>query len=96
MVQVQYATSEVTLQLDEYLYSRHEDVDFADFWLGVEMLTRQMMVYVWTRKGEMKLSVRCNKEFCTRAFFENLLCEVKHILLGGLSRRHKSPRDGER
>lgn len=70
--------------IDRYLDSTHGDVEVTDFWLGVEMLTRQLMVYVWTRQGEMELSACYNKAFYTHEFVEEFLSRVQHILFEGL------------
>lgn len=70
--------------IDDYIHSRYGDVEVVDFWIGVEMLTPQLMVYVWTRRGEMELSACYNTAFYTRQFVEDFLSQVKHVLLKGL------------
>ncbi|CAF9915000.1 hypothetical protein IMSHALPRED_002305 [Imshaugia aleurites] len=55
-----------------------------DFWLGVDMLSRHLMMYVWTHRGQLKLSACYNQAFYAREFVEEFLNKVKHILLEGL------------
>ena len=61
-----------------------DTVEVTDFWLGVDMLSRQLMVYVWTHRGELKLSACFNQEFYVQKFVEEFLASVKDILVKGL------------
>ena len=71
--------------LDAFLDSKHGDVvEVNDFWLGVDVLTPQLMVYVWTLRGKMQLSACYNKSYYVREFVEEFLGQVKHVLLEGL------------
>lgn len=61
-------------RIDEYMDTNFSDrVDVMYFWIGVEMLTRQVMVYVWTREDRMKLSICYNESFYARDFVEQFL-----------------------
>ncbi len=71
--------------IDDFIAHRYGDtVEVTDFWLGVDMLSRQLMVYVWTHRGELTLSACFNQEFYVQKFVEEFLASVKDILLKGL------------
>ena len=71
--------------IDEYMDAKFSDrVDVMDFWIGVEMLTRQLMVYVWTREKKMKLSICYNESFYARDFVERFLESTKREMVEGL------------
>ena len=71
--------------IDDFLcYQQSDKVKVTDFWLGVEMLTQQLMVYVWTRQGKMKLSVCYNESFYNRTFAENFVSTVRDEIVMGL------------
>lgn len=71
--------------LDCWLSSTYKiELDVIDFWIGVEMLTRQMMVYVWTRGNKLKLSICYNESFYARDLVERFLESTKRELVEGL------------
>ncbi|KAM0796887.1 hypothetical protein BDR22DRAFT_865479 [Usnea florida] len=72
-------------RIDEYMDTKFSDtVDVMDFWIGVEMLTRQLMVYVWTRGNKMKLSICYNESFYGSDFVERFLESTKREIVEGL------------
>ena len=71
--------------IDNFIADKHGNVvEVTDFWLGVDMLSRQLMLYVWTHQGKLQLSACYNKEFYAREFVEIFLSDVKDILVEGL------------
>ena len=71
--------------IDNVIADKHGNVvEVTDFWLGVDMLSRQLMLYVWTRQGKLQLSACYNREFYAREFVETFLSDVKDILVKGL------------
>lgn len=81
--------------IDKYLDTRHGDdngdedggddgVEVEDFWLGVDMLTPQVMVYLWTRRGQMELSACFNEGFYEGGFVIDFLELVRGVLVEGL------------
>lgn len=71
--------------VDQFLDGKHGDgVEVLDFWIGVEMITRQFMCYVWTWREQMRLSVCYNQAFYDTAFVEEFLTTVKNTLVEGL------------
>ena len=71
--------------IDNSIANKHGDlVEVTDFWLGVDMLSRQLMLYVWTHQGKLQLIACYNKEFYAREFVETFLSDVKDILVKGL------------
>lgn len=71
--------------LDDKRHGRGDAVvEILDFWLGVDMLSPQLMVYVWTRKGRMELSACFNRGFYERGFVGGFLGVVERVLVDGL------------
>ena len=71
--------------IHNFIANKHGNVvEVTDFWLGVDMLSRQLMVYIWTHQGKLQLSACYNKEFYAREFVENFLSDVKDVLVDGL------------
>ncbi|KAI4101336.1 MAG: hypothetical protein LQ339_005134 [Xanthoria mediterranea] len=49
---------------DRYLKSQYGNkVTVSRFWLSTEVLSAELLIYLWTWQGEMKLSACYNKEF---------------------------------
>ena len=72
--------------VDCYVDREHGDgVEIERFWVGVEMLTRQICLYVWTWQDCMTLSVCYNERFYTADFVSGFLARVKGILFVELS-----------
>ncbi|MCJ1307925.1 hypothetical protein MMC25_001573 [Agyrium rufum] len=61
-----------------------KDIEVKDFWLGVEMLTRVIMIHVWTREGRLTFSACYNREFYDASFVKTVLETVKQELVKGL------------
>lgn len=71
--------------IDKQLTSWYDGrVEVTDFWLGVEQLSPQLQIYVWTRAGRMKLSICYNESFYSADFVVGFLRAVKVELLQGL------------
>lgn len=71
--------------IDQFLDAKHGDcIEVLDFWIGVEMITRQFMCYVWTWREKMRLSICYNQAFYDRAFVHEFLSTVKDTLVEGL------------
>lgn len=67
--------------IDDFIAQKHGDtVEVMDFWLGVDMLSRQLMVYVWTHLRELKLSACYNEVFYAREFVQDFLLAIQDIL----------------
>ncbi|KAK0713562.1 hypothetical protein B0T26DRAFT_782641 [Lasiosphaeria miniovina] len=70
--------------VDKYLAPRHAGGDRAvrvtGFRFGVSMLTRQMLLYVWTFDGRLQLSVNYNEAYHGRAEAEAFLQTMKTVL----------------
>lgn len=60
-------------------------VEVEDFWLGVEMLTRQLEFYVWTFRGRLVFSVCFNQAFYESEFVERVMDGVGEVLEKELS-----------
>ena len=74
--------------IDDFLAHIHGDsVEVTNFWLSVDMLSRQLMMYIWTHWGKLTLSACYNQAFYASEFVEEFLAKVKHILLEGLEIR---------
>ena len=70
--------------IDRFLDAKHGDgIEVVDFWIGVEMITRQFMCYVWTWHGKIRLSACYNQAFYETAFVEEFLSAVKDTLIQG-------------
>ena len=85
--------------IDQYLAAKHGDngeIEVLDFWVGVEMLTRQIMCYLWTWRGKMRLSLCYNQAFYETAFVEEFLSRVKDALIDGLDLKAHAEKGLER
>ena len=69
--------------LDRYLDGKYErgGVEITDFWLASVVLTRQPLFYVWTRQGQMTLSMCYNDRFYTEKFMRSFIAKVVRIVL---------------
>ena len=71
--------------IDHFLDKKHgNNIEVLDFWIGVEMISRQIECYVWTWKGTLRLSGCYNEAYYDRGFVEKFLYMVKDILIEGL------------
>jgi hypothetical protein len=64
------------------------------FRFGVSILTRQMLLYVWTFGERLTLSVNYNKAYYSEAAVEELLGTVRHALQEGLGENLEVEREG--
>ncbi len=72
--------------VDRYIQSRYGDkVEVKEFWMAVEMLTRQAELHVWTFHGDLALSASFNENFYEGEFIESFLSRIQAILLQGLN-----------
>ena len=72
--------------VDRYIQPRYGDkVEVNDFWMAVEMLTRQVELHVWTFQGDLTLSASFNENFYEGEFIESFLSKIQAILLQGLN-----------
>ena len=71
--------------IDQYVKGSYGDnVEIEDIWLGVEMLTRQIVTHIWTRQGRMNFSAIFNENFYDADFVASYLEDVKNELMEGL------------
>lgn len=54
------------------------------FRFGVSMMTRQVIVYAWTFRGQLVLSVNYNEAYHGEDVVRNVLERMKSCLEGGL------------
>lgn len=67
---------------DQIINAKHgEKIEVLDLWLGVEMLTRQFMTYLWTFQGRMKISVCYNESFYEKDYAQAFLERVEALLV---------------
>ncbi|KAL8791614.1 MAG: hypothetical protein Q9195_005819 [Heterodermia aff. obscurata] len=59
--------------VDRYLKSDHGSIKVKDFWVGVEMMTPQIIFYLWTWQGRMTLSAFYNETFYHQNFVQQFL-----------------------
>ena len=70
--------------IGEFIAHKHGDaVEVTDFWLGVDILSRQLMVYMWTHRGDLKRSACHNREFDACEVVEEFLTTAKDDLVKG-------------
>ena len=69
--------------LDRYLDGKGGggEVEITDFWLASVVMTRQPLLYVWTWRGKMSLSMCYNDRFYTEKFMKSFIEKVVRILL---------------
>ncbi|KAI4150137.1 MAG: hypothetical protein L6R39_002332 [Caloplaca ligustica] len=68
--------------VDRYLQTSYGEGELRiiDLWLAVEMLTKQLEVYVWTYQGKMQLSACYNEAFYSSDFVAKFLDQTHAIL----------------
>ena len=59
--------------VDRYLTPDHGIIKVKDFWVGVEMMTPQIIFYLWTWQGRMTLSAFYNETFYDQEFVQHFL-----------------------
>ena len=72
--------------VDRYIQSNYGDkVEVKDFWMAVEILTRQVELCVWTFHDNLTLSAAFNESFYEGDFIESFLSRIWTVLLEGLN-----------
>ena len=72
--------------VDRYMQSNYGDkVEVKDFWMAVEILTRQVELCVWTFQDNLTLSAAFNESFYEGEFIESFLSRIWTVLLEGLN-----------
>ncbi|MCJ1244249.1 hypothetical protein MMC30_001447 [Trapelia coarctata] len=67
---------------DRYLAGTFGDtVEVTNFWLGVEMLSKQIDCFLWTWQGRMSLHTCYNEQFYKADFVKQFSEKVKGVLL---------------
>ena len=59
--------------VDRYLTPDHGIIKVKDFWVGVEMMTHQIIFYLWTWQDRMTLSAFYNETFYDQEFVQQFL-----------------------
>ena len=68
--------------VDRYIQSKYGDmVEVNDFWLAVEMLSRQVQVHLWTFQSKLRLSACFNEMFYEGEFVESFLSKIQDVLI---------------
>ncbi|KAI1137721.1 hypothetical protein F5Y05DRAFT_413672 [Hypoxylon sp. FL0543] len=67
----------------EYRVDEDSKIDVVSFWLGTEMLTRNVQFHVWSWKGELRLGACFNSSFYERGFVINIPDKVIQELFIG-------------
>lgn len=71
--------------VDRYLRERYGDrVAVGKFRFGVSTMTRQTLLYAWTFRGELTLSLDYNEAYHSRQMADEVLSRVKRNLAEGL------------
>ena len=73
--------------LDPYLHDTYGQgtVEVTEYWVGVVVLTRQPVFYVWTWQGKMTLCMCYNNQFYTASFMRSFMERVERILFEELA-----------
>ncbi|KAI1411978.1 hypothetical protein F5Y13DRAFT_164031 [Hypoxylon sp. FL1857] len=67
----------------EYRVDEVRKVDVVDFWLGTEMLTRNVQFHVWSWNGALHLGACFNTSFYEKSFVIDILDKIiQELLLG--------------
>ncbi|KAJ5363613.1 uncharacterized protein N7496_009326 [Penicillium cataractarum] len=71
--------------IDNYLHTRYTGVagtfEIEDWFLGVQIITRLLQMYLWTRDGKIHLSCNYNAAFYKGEFVQQLLEGWKDVLV---------------
>lgn len=70
--------------VDKYLRPEQNGVKVEGFRFGVSMMTRQTLMYAWTFKGELTLSLDFNEAFYEEAMVKEVLSKVRSFVSEGL------------
>lgn len=71
--------------VDKYLWSRHGAWEIADFWLADTTTTEMSLVFLWTFRGKMVLSMSPNRRYMTTDTADQFLAEVRDIMVKELN-----------
>lgn len=66
--------------VDRYLKPDYGSIKVKDFWVGVEMMTPQIIFYLWTWQGKMTLSAFYNETFYDQDFVQQFLQRGMDVL----------------
>ncbi|OOF98316.1 hypothetical protein ASPCADRAFT_128476 [Aspergillus carbonarius ITEM 5010] len=72
-------------RVNDSLASRYGAIEIDDWWIGVEVLSRQLIAHVWTWEGEVRLGVCWNEAFYETSFVEGVLDSWREVLLATLA-----------
>ena len=70
--------------VEKHLRSEHGSVSVAKFRFGVSMMTRQTLLYAWTFRGELTLSLDYNEAYYSEEMAQEVLDKVRGHLVAGL------------
>ncbi|KAK6192930.1 putative secondary metabolism biosynthetic enzyme [Pestalotiopsis sp. IQ-011] len=71
--------------VDNYLRSRPGTWEIAGFWLADTTTTEMSLVFLWTFRGEMVLSMSPNARYMTTDMADHFLAEVRDIMVKELN-----------
>lgn len=72
--------------VETYLERKYEGVlEITDFWLAVEMLTKNLALHVWTWRERLTLSISYNEHFYKEGFVQEFLRFLRDVLLKELN-----------
>ena len=72
--------------VERHLQGRYGDrITIEKFRFGVSMMTRQMLLYAWTFRGELTLSLDYNEAYYSNQMVAEVLSRVKKNLADGLT-----------
>ena len=68
--------------VETYLKQNYEGVvEITDFWLAVEMLTKNLALHVWTWQEQLTLSISYNERSYKEGFVQEFLRSLRGVLL---------------
>ncbi|PWY87112.1 hypothetical protein BO94DRAFT_596280 [Aspergillus sclerotioniger CBS 115572] len=71
-------------RVNDSLGSQYGEVEIEDWWIGVEVLSRELVVHVWSWKGELRLGVCWNEAFYEDVFVKGIMNAWRGVLVGEL------------
>ncbi|RAL04145.1 uncharacterized protein BO80DRAFT_422513 [Aspergillus ibericus CBS 121593] len=60
-------------RVDDYLDKEYGDVEVVDWWIGVDVVSRGLVVNVWSWRGELRLGVAWNEAFYEEGFVRDIV-----------------------
>jgi hypothetical protein len=67
--------------IDSRIQKTYGSIEVQDFWLATNILTAQVMTYIWTFQGQLTVEASYNEEYHTDESIEHFLQMTKAILL---------------